>query len=600
MKYLAVDPVGDLLLSVGKKAALWDLSTGKVDWILPRDADYVCYSVGFTAASFSDDGRMIATGSGDKVAIWLLDERRLLHVFRVDADIVTDLEFLPTGEAILAAALFEYPGRSFKTDPSRRSILFDIPSEDTKEREDSLREGLGEPGKPVGHGPSADGPAASERSSPSTPPEGSFAHPRPTHELTAIDGTGLGYNPKDNLTRDQFGKQCAWDFDNMLQSATVPASAAGAGQGIEGTHTYEYDALGRRVAKVVNDSSAGTSTRTVFVCLTQPIPYSPYAGQVLAEYEGSGPLGQPPTGADLPLARKYAYGTYIDEPLLLLSALGSGLSAFYYHQNRLYNVTALTDSTAMVTERYAYTPYGELTFLDASADSLPNQRSTVGNSYTFAGGRWDAESGQDYYRARYFQPVLGRFGSRDDTDRQHRPWVRTNRAAMGFAERRPADEERNLYGYVEHAPLKYRDPSGLGIDWACFAKCLVTQRFGPGGPPVAAQCFRLAQMCRTLPTPKNPTCIAAAVCFGAWAVVCTLECWEEEPKRDRCQFVRITEPCTLTRTEVRIPPTVICHYGCGRCGQTVRRGFLRRFPGLPWCPRNVTLTCRICNRHRHR
>jgi len=36
------------------------------------------------------------------------------------------------------------------------------------------------------------------------------------------------------LTQDHFGKQYAWDFDNMLQSATVPASAAQAGQGIEG------------------------------------------------------------------------------------------------------------------------------------------------------------------------------------------------------------------------------------------------------------------------------------------------------------------------------------------------------------------------------
>ena len=69
----------------------------------------------------------------------------------------------------------------------------------------------------------------------------------------------------------------------------------------------------------------GHSTRTIFVCLTQPIPYGPYAGQVLAESEGSGALGQPPTGDGLSLARKYVYGTYIDEPLLLLSALGSGL-----------------------------------------------------------------------------------------------------------------------------------------------------------------------------------------------------------------------------------------------------------------------------------
>ncbi len=62
----------------------------------------------------------------------------------------------------------------------------------------------------------------------------------PTHELIAIDGQALTYDPKGNLTQDHFGKQYAWDFDNMLQSVTVPASAAQAGQGIEGTHTYEY------------------------------------------------------------------------------------------------------------------------------------------------------------------------------------------------------------------------------------------------------------------------------------------------------------------------------------------------------------------------
>lgn len=64
-------------------------------------------------------------------------------------------------------------------------------------------------------------------------------------------------------------------------------------------------------------------------------------------------------------------------------------------------------------ERYAYTPYGEVTFLDAFANPLSPQRSTVGNSYTFTGRRWAMESGQYYYRARYYCSVVARFLCRD-------------------------------------------------------------------------------------------------------------------------------------------------------------------------------------------
>ncbi|NOX53844.1 MAG: hypothetical protein GXP27_05285 [Planctomycetes bacterium] len=59
----------------------------------------------------------------------------------------------------------------------------------------------------------------------------------PTHELLAIDGTGLTYDPKGNLPQDHEGKTYVWDFDNHLSSVTVPADASG----IEGTHTYRYE-----------------------------------------------------------------------------------------------------------------------------------------------------------------------------------------------------------------------------------------------------------------------------------------------------------------------------------------------------------------------
>ncbi len=36
----------------------------------------------------------------------------------------------------------------------------------------------------------------------------------------------------------------------------------------------------------------------------------------------------------------------------------------YYLQDANFNVTAVVDSTGVVKERYAYTPYGEVTILD--------------------------------------------------------------------------------------------------------------------------------------------------------------------------------------------------------------------------------------------
>jgi RHS repeat-associated protein len=57
----------------------------------------------------------------------------------------------------------------------------------------------------------------------------------------------------------------------------------------------------------------------------------------------------------------------------------------------------------------------------------------------------DAESGLDYFGARYYGSALGRFTSPDDGSDQH-----------------PEDPQSwNLYGYVRNNPLKNTDPSGL-------------------------------------------------------------------------------------------------------------------------------------------
>jgi RHS repeat-associated protein len=58
----------------------------------------------------------------------------------------------------------------------------------------------------------------------------------------------------------------------------------------------------------------------------------------------------------------------------------------------------------------------------------------------YTGRDYDAETGLNYYRARYYDPVIGRFISEDP---------------IGF------DGGNNFYAYVENDPIDWTDPLGL-------------------------------------------------------------------------------------------------------------------------------------------
>ena len=70
--------------------------------------------------------------------------------------------------------------------------------------------------------------------------------------------------------------------------------------------TYAYDALGRRVSKAIG------ATTTVYVSALN---------QEVAEYENG------------TLKRKYVFGSYIDEPLMMVTVSGGGEAKYYYHAN---------------------------------------------------------------------------------------------------------------------------------------------------------------------------------------------------------------------------------------------------------------------------
>ncbi len=208
----------------------------------------------------------------------------------------------------------------------------------------------------------------------------------PAHEFTSFTGTNSG-----TLTYDSKGNNTArpatlaapalnlnWDFGNQLSGVDTNGTPASL------EVTYRYDVLGRRVGRVEGGSSI------VFVQAGQ---------QTIADYDA----GQVPTKPN----QIYVYGSYIDEPI---ARRESGNLA-YFHRNQQYSIVAISNSSGAVIERYSYTAHGQPTVYDAAGTIIPAP--TFGNRFTYTGREWDATIAMHYFRARWYDPLAGRFTSRD-------------------------------------------------------------------------------------------------------------------------------------------------------------------------------------------
>ena len=107
-------------------------------------------------------------------------------------------------------------------------------------------------------------------------------------------------------------------------------------------------------------------------------------------------------------------------------------SSYYYLNNAHGDVTALVDGTGAVVNRYQYDAFGNTV---EAKEQIPNR-------FRYAGEQFDAVTGQYYLRARFYNPVVGRF-TQEDTYR---------------------GDGLNLYSYVQNNPIKYVDPSGYSCE----------------------------------------------------------------------------------------------------------------------------------------
>ncbi|MCA8959261.1 MAG: RHS repeat protein [Planctomycetes bacterium] len=116
------------------------------------------------------------------------------------------------------------------------------------------------------------------------------------------------------------------------------------------------------------------------------------------------------TGAVL---RQYVYGDAVNEPVQLRVFASGSTTDYYYLEDARGSILGLTDSSGVVVERVEYTAYGKPSFLDGAGQPLGSGASVTGNPLLFGASLYDTETGYYYLVHRYYDPVQGRFLSRD-------------------------------------------------------------------------------------------------------------------------------------------------------------------------------------------
>jgi RHS repeat-associated protein len=190
------------------------------------------------------------------------------------------------------------------------------------------------------------------------------------NQYTKFDQWNMAYDQNGNTTQ-KGSQQFAYNFRNQLVRAIVGGS----------TITMKYDPFGRRIEKT------GSGNTIKFY----------YAGnQVIEERNGS----------DL-VTKQYVYGNGIDE-LFRLDVYSDATSTPYYvHTNDIGSTTAITDGTGALVERVSYDTFGLPSFTNASGQPIAS--SSIGNTTLFQGREFDPELNLYNYRARYYDPIMGRF-----------------------------------------------------------------------------------------------------------------------------------------------------------------------------------------------
>ena len=213
------------------------------------------------------------------------------------------------------------------------------------------------------------------------------------------------YDDAGNLAlRDVGGVKHAFGYNGFNQVNQIRKDSL-SGTWLAG---YSYDDQGRRISK-----SDSTGNKSLF-------------------YNGDDLYAVYKTNEWAKAQEQYTHGPAVDDPVLMRDSTGK---VSYFHADGLGSVVAATDTSNAVTSSARY---------DAWGNTIASSGSALRYGYT---GREPEVAGLIYYRARWYDPSIGRFTQRDP---------------IGLA------GGVNQFAYVRGNPVNFTDPTGLRADLTYF------------------------------------------------------------------------------------------------------------------------------------
>ena len=249
----------------------------------------------------------------------------------------------------------------------------------------------------------------------------------PIYRITQATPTG-GSHQAETYTYDQVGNrltranetpttsndttQYTYDDENRLTGVSIQKNIK------TKQLSFAYDPFGRRIAKTLIKDEIGTDCDTPNIC--PRTTYYVYDDKnIILEYNTSNEV-----------TARYTHGPIIDEPLSAEIKTGISYTPYFYHADGLGSIVGLSDASGNIVQRYEYDSFGIMNI---------TTQGNIRQPFTYTGREYDSETMFYYYRARYYDPKLGRFITRDP---------------IGFK------GGINQYSYVSNNPIRFTDPTG--------------------------------------------------------------------------------------------------------------------------------------------